>query len=85
MSDDTFDLKSINQLIEYSFFVPSYQRGYRWDTVQVYSLLNDINEFTPDFQSFYCLQPFVLKQIKEELEEGRQKLLSTVLTKWLIH
>jgi len=77
-------LKSINQLIEYSFFVPSYQRGYRWDTVQVYSLLNDINEFTPDFQSFYCLQPFVLKQIKEEsntyeLIDGQQRATTIYL------
>lgn len=84
MGDDTLNLRSINQLMEYSFFVPSYQRGYRWDTAEVYSLLTDINEFTPEFQSFYCLQPFVLKQIKEEpntfeLIDGQQRATTIYL------
>ena len=28
-----------------SFLVPSYQRGYRWQRVNVSDLLNDLNEF----------------------------------------
>ena len=35
--------KTINELLESaSFFIPSYQRGYRWDKQQVQNLLDDI-------------------------------------------
>ncbi len=43
--------KSIQQLIEEQetdnkkFLVPSYQRGYRWQRVNVSDLLNDLSEF----------------------------------------
>lgn len=30
--------------IEGDFYVPSYQRGYRWDETQVKDLLNDVNK-----------------------------------------
>lgn len=32
-------LKSINQLLDYKFFIPAYQRGYRWTETQVIQLL----------------------------------------------
>lgn len=77
-------LKSIEELSDYRFTIPSYQRGYRWDTAQVLSLLNDINEFTPQFQSFYCLQPLVLKQNKKEIKsyeliDGQQRATTIYL------
>jgi len=77
-------LKSIEELLECSFTIPSYQRGYRWDTAQVLSLLNDINEFTSEFQSFYCLQPLVLKQNETEtnsyeLIDGQQRATTIYL------
>ncbi len=35
MEDNKIELKSINDLIKYEFFIPSYQRGYRWNKTQV--------------------------------------------------
>ena len=45
------------------FFVPSYQRGYRWGQHEVEALLNDIYA-CGDLQEGvkYCLQPIVVKQ-----------------------
>lgn len=40
-------LKTINELNKYSFFIPAYQRGYRWSDKEVIDLLNDINDFVP--------------------------------------
>lgn len=92
MNENTLVLKSINQLIEYSFFIPSYQRGYRWTEKQVEELLEDIWAFAsnPPKQEegknlpFYCLQPIVVKQkngIADEWEviDGQQRLTTIYL------
>ena len=44
---DGITLKSIDDLIAEpkNFFIPAYQRGYRWTERQVADLLNDIKEF----------------------------------------
>ena len=80
------ELKSIKELLEMKFFIPSYQRGYRWTKQQVCDLLNDINEFIPeksnnsDESTWYCLQPLVIKEIKESngthynVIDGQQRL-----------
>lgn len=58
---------SIGELLNYNFVIPSYQRGYRWDEIQVNDLLNDIYEFHQNNnEGFYCLQPLVLKNISDE-------------------
>jgi len=47
------------------FFIPSYQRGYRWTEQQVKDLLNDILEFSQKKKQeseYYCLQPLVVKR-----------------------
>ena len=48
------------------FWVPSYQRGYRWGREEVEALLNDLHEFIADKQKppdqIYCLQPVVVKK-----------------------
>lgn len=66
-------LKSVNQLFEYSFFIPSYQRGYRWKETQVTQLLEDIWQFTKregkEKGEFYCLQPIVVKKLKDKVED----------------
>lgn len=69
-------LKNIEELLDFDFKIDAYQRGYRWDTAQVFSLLTDIHEFTPGFQSFYCLQPLVVRKIDNntyELIDGQQR------------
>ena len=60
--------------IEGNFYVPSYQRGYRWDDSQVNALLNDIFE---NGDRPYCLQPIVVRrdyQGRYELIDGQQRL-----------
>ena len=59
-------LKSIGELSGFKFFIPNYQRGYRWTKQQVSDLLNDINEFDTKKEHFYCLQPLVVKFRDEE-------------------
>lgn len=61
-------LKSIGDLVGMSFFIPRYQRGYRWTNQQVLDLLDDINEFhCSGKDGFYCLQPLVVKQREEDI------------------
>lgn len=74
--NNVITLKSIDQLEGMNFFIPNYQRGYRWTSRQVNDLLNDVNDFSSNGNSFYCLQPIVVQQqetdiirsIKEEAE-----------------
>ncbi len=80
-------LKSIYELLcneegkPESFFIPSYQRGYRWTEQQVKELLEDIWEFIckKNKDEFYCLQPIVVKKNKEDILkwdviDGQQRL-----------
>lgn len=39
------ELWEVNKLINKKFFIPTYQRGYRWNVQQVEDLLNDLYEF----------------------------------------
>jgi len=74
------ELKSINALLSENFYIPAYQRGYRWSEQQVVDLLNDILEFSNDKHNdgeFYCLQPIVVKKRDNEsweLIDGQQRL-----------
>jgi hypothetical protein len=83
-------LKPIIELLEYNFFIPDYQRGYRWTHTQVIQLLDDVWNFakTPPLQKqgeekpFYCLQPIVLKSHNEnewEVIDGQQRLTTISL------
>lgn len=59
--------------IEGDFFIPSYQRGYRWGTDEVNRLLDDV--YTNGTNN-YCLQPVVVKKKDDryELIDGQQRL-----------
>lgn len=65
------ELKSIIDILEMKFFIPSYQRGYRWTELQIDNLLHDIYGFNKGVDGdFYCLQPLVVKERgKVTLEE----------------
>ncbi len=70
--------------IEGSFFIPSYQRGYRWRKEEVIRLLDDIyNIYNTDTHTSrnYCLQPIVVRKIKEQFEliDGQQRLTTLYL------
>ncbi len=62
------------------FFIPEYQRGYRWKTTQICQMLNDIYEFEYEKGNegkFYCLQPLVVKKHEDGswiVVDGQQRL-----------
>lgn len=60
------------------FYVPAYQRGYRWGEVEVRRLLEDIWESR---DKPYYLQPVVVKRYGEEWElvDGQQRLTTLYL------
>ena len=65
--------------IEGDYFVPAYQRGYRWGVQEVEQLLNDIRE---SHGATYYLQPVVVKQRDDgswELIDGQQRLTTLYL------
>lgn len=45
MENSNISIKAISELLKYNFFIPSYQRGYRWTEQQVTDLLKDVWEF----------------------------------------
>lgn len=63
----TLTLKSVRELLDCKFFIPEYQRGYRWTRQQVKDLLDDLLAFTQknnkEEAEFYCLQPLVVKKM----------------------
>ena len=69
MTENTIELKSVKELLGMKFFIPSYQRGYRWTDRQVKDLLNDLWEFARQKNAdynFYCVQPLVVRQMSVE-------------------
>lgn len=61
------------------FYVPAYQRGYRWGPVEVTHLLDDIEASKDDR---YYLQPVVVKRMPDgrwELIDGQQRLTTLYL------
>ncbi len=87
--ENILELKTINELHQYSFYIPSYQRGYKWTPKEVDDILNDINDFKPrpiedsDDKTWYCLQPIVVKRREKENEfeviDGQQRLTTIFL------
>ncbi len=60
----TFELKSVAELLDgkHHFYIPSYQRGYRWESKQVLDLLEDLAKYArEEYDNLYCLQPLVVK------------------------
>lgn len=77
--DNVLELKTISEVLDYNFFIPCYQRGYKWTKQQVVDLLNDIDSFKDKeffvinketgekekVSTWYCLQPLVVKKLSE--------------------
>lgn len=57
-----FEVIGIPYLFGKKFFIPNYQRGYRWDIRQIHDLLDDICHFYENASDgeFYCLQPIIV-------------------------
>lgn len=87
-SSAAIELRSVVRLLsdengdQAKYWIPSYQRGYRWNKIQVFQLLDDIWEFIQAGDgrlksSFYCLQPLVVKMVSDgryEVVDGQQRL-----------
>lgn len=94
--ENKLQLKTISELNQFSFFIPSYQRGFKWTEKEVKDLLDDINEFKPrvidngDDKTWYCLQPIVIKkdQFKKDVYEvidGQQRLTTIYLIQYYLN
>jgi uncharacterized protein with ParB-like and HNH nuclease domain len=89
IENPNFRLKAIAEFLDgkHHFFIPSYQRGYRWDQKQVEDLLKDIWDFAKNDEKkksdFYCLQPVVVKENvinnKWIVIDGQQRLTTLLL------
>ncbi|HPY81955.1 MAG TPA: DUF262 domain-containing protein, partial [Bacteroidales bacterium] len=84
---NSISIKAISELLGMNFFIPSYQRGYRWDKQQVEELLDDIYAFATKKdkteEEFYCLQPVIVKKKEKEewyeVIDGQQRLTTIFL------
>lgn len=78
MSNDIILETKLVAEIKGDFYVPSYQRGYRWGEVEVTRLLDDIYQ---NGEKNYCLQPVVVRQKGDvyELIDGQQRLTTLYL------
>lgn len=87
MTPSRIHVPPISSLLDKHFYVPAYQRGYRWTARQVRDLLDDIWTFQKQAENqqknvFYCLQPIVVRQRDEgdwELIDGQQRLTTIFL------
>lgn len=77
--ENVIELKNIRSLSGMNFYIPDYQRGYRWTRTQAIAMLNDFAEFIAsgedckkDSDGYYCLQPVVVKPREWEDANGNQ-------------
>ncbi len=79
---------SIKDLYGKEFYIPLYQRGYRWKEKQVKRLLEDLLNFynaynTDELKKIsYCLQPIIVKRKSNEpieVIDGQQRLITIFL------
>lgn len=80
------DTVTVWELMGNKFYVPDYQRGYRWTEIEVTKLLDDLYEYKEDYngdKTFYCMQPLVVyfnKKIEAwEVIDGQQRLTTLFL------
>lgn len=82
MTDNYMIRRAIPDLLNKKYYIPEYQRGYRWEKTQVLDLLQDLYAFfIGDTKGqFYCLQPIVVKEkqmnneLWYEVIDGQQRL-----------
>ena len=92
MMDNTIDQIAIGELLDGRYFyIPAYQRGYRWTEKQVGDLLKDLLSFIYDREDdtgkrkgndFYCLQPVITRPITDKAKIAKlfgEELASSVI------
>ena len=89
MDNSMIVLKPVKDLLGMNFFIPDYQRGYRWTDRQATDLLEDILTFANKKRGhteIYCVQPLVVQkknynvkaEIMKTLEEDDDKFKNHV-------
>lgn len=84
-NNNILELKSIADIKDKEFIIPSFQRGYRWEPVQVITLLEDIKEYIEkanDIKTFMCLQPVVFYKNQDNkliVIDGQQRLTTMAI------
>ncbi|WP_394897799.1 DUF262 domain-containing protein [Clostridium butyricum] len=73
--------KTIKELNNYHFIVPNYQRGYRWNKIQIEQFIDDIYE---EKNTEYYIQPLIVSEICNEREkwdivDGQQRLTTILI------
>lgn len=58
--------KNEDYLKNYSFYIPNYQRGYKWSKENIEDLLNDINSIDNNNKKDHCLHNLTIIEINEE-------------------
>ena len=62
--ESSVKLLPVKDLLGMNFYIPEYQRGYRWGKQQAVDLLEDIsafaNKISDDNDEIYCIQPLVV-------------------------
>ena len=70
ITDNNIQVRNISSLSGLHFFIPDYQRGYRWGPTQAIQMMKDFVSFcnkTPkNLGEYYCMQPVVVKPKKWE-------------------
>ena len=76
-------MKAFKDLSEFTFVIPSQQRGYKWTPKNVEELLKDLWEFSKqETKKIYCLQPIAVVKNGEceyEVLDGQQRLTTLFL------
>lgn len=73
------DTKAISELRDRRvFYIPAYQRGYRWNKSQVDKLLDDLYAFCKKRDKadgeFYCLQPVIVKRLTDPVIREKMQM-----------
>lgn len=87
MSDKKLIYSTAELFSEYlkrrTFNIPEYQRGYKWTEENVVTLLNDLDQFKPTENDFYCLQNITVAEAKSKdslnVIDGQQRLTTIFL------
>lgn len=78
-TENKIGLMSVDDLRGMKFFIPNYQRGYRWDSLQVVELLDDLFSFSGQ-KGYYCLQPLAVRKRVNDVDglvSGTREILDS--------
>ena len=87
LTNNHVELRAVHTLLGKRYYIPSYQRGYRWTTKQVTQLLDDLLEFErkkgKGKGEFYCLQPIVVVPLQggqrpQQWQDGEESVYEVI-------